>query len=533
MKEFFHGMGENVWLIIRRDRLRLSIWVLALVLLTVIIAFAYTQLVPTEEERMVMAETMSNPAVIAMFGPGYGLDHYNYGAIMAHQMLLFTALLVAIMSILLVARHTRGDEENGRIEMIRSFPVGRLANLSAIILVFAMVNVLIFVLTGLGLFSTGIESIDLQGSMLYGAVLGVTGLFFTVITALFAQLAESSRGTLGVSFAFLGLMYLIRGIGDVGNGVLSWFSPLGWVLRSEVFVSNIWWPVLLTLGGAVAITYFAFYLHSMRDLEAGLIPARPGRKNASVFLQGPLGLAVKLQRTAILGWMFAMFILGVSYGSVLGDLETYLEAMELIQTMLMDVEGFSMTEQFLPMLMSVMSMLGTIPALLMIMKVHGEEIKSRSEHLLARSVSRFRLLGSYLFVSILLGLLVHFLAAFGLWSAGTAVLDEPISFLNILKAMMVYVPAMMTLIGIAVLFLGFLPGKIVLAWIYLGFSFFVVYLGGIMQLPQWLMHLSPFGHIPKYPVEEITVSVMVILLLLSLLLMAGGFWGYKQRDIQG
>ncbi|MDQ7862150.1 hypothetical protein RCO48_17630 [Peribacillus frigoritolerans] len=40
---------------------------------------------------------------------------------MAHQMLLLTAMAVGIMSILLVTRHTRADEEDGRIEMIRFF----------------------------------------------------------------------------------------------------------------------------------------------------------------------------------------------------------------------------------------------------------------------------------------------------------------------------------------------------------------------------------------------------------------------------
>lgn len=79
---------------------------------------------------------MRNPAVTAMFGHGYGLDNYTFGAIMAHQMLLFTALAVAIMSILTVIRHTRGDEDSGRIEMLRSLPVGRLSNLSATLVVF-------------------------------------------------------------------------------------------------------------------------------------------------------------------------------------------------------------------------------------------------------------------------------------------------------------------------------------------------------------------------------------------------------------
>ena len=50
-------------------------------------------------------------------GPGYGLDNYNNGAMMAHFMLLFAAV-ASMMGILLTLPHTREDEEDGRTEMI-------------------------------------------------------------------------------------------------------------------------------------------------------------------------------------------------------------------------------------------------------------------------------------------------------------------------------------------------------------------------------------------------------------------------------
>src|SRR5690625_5655530 len=92
-----------------------------------------TELYTSDVERQALAETMRSPAIAAMVGQGYGLDHYTNGAMMAHQMLLFTGIAVAIMSILFVARHTRADEEDGRIELIRSLPTGRLSNLTATI----------------------------------------------------------------------------------------------------------------------------------------------------------------------------------------------------------------------------------------------------------------------------------------------------------------------------------------------------------------------------------------------------------------
>ncbi len=361
----------------------------------------------------------------------------------------------------------------------------------------------------------------------------VSGFFFAAITALFAQLAESSRGTMGLSFASLGFFYLLRAIGDVGNETLSLISPLGLVIRAEVYVNNYWWPVLLTFGLALIITAIAYYLHSLRDLEAGFIPSRPGRIRASKFLQGPLGLTTRLQRTAILGWFGGMFILGASYGSVLGDLETYLEAMELIQAALPDVEGFSLTEQFLPMLMAVISMVATIPVLLMALKVRTEETKNRMEHLLARAVSRSRIMGSSLILSLIVGFLVLFLGAIGLWSAGAATMDDPLAFGKIMNATLVYFPAIIVMIGFSLLLVGFFPRATVGAWWYLAYSFFVVYMGSLLQIPDFLAKLTPFGYIPQYPVEEIKIINLILLAIVGVILMVGGFWGYNRRDILG
>ncbi|MFO7953153.1 MAG: ABC transporter permease [Bacillota bacterium] len=532
-KKFYRNSGKYVRLLLRRDRFRILIWLLAIVLLTLIVAPAYTELASTEQERITMAETMQNPAVTAMFGPGYGLDDYTYGAMMGHQMLLFTALAVSIMSILLVARQTRADEESGRIEMIRSLPVGRLSSLCSTILVLWGTSISLALLTGLGLYALGIEGIDLHGSLLYGAALGAAGIFFTAVAALFAQLAESSRGTVGLSMAALGLFYLLRAVGDVGNETLSWLSPLGWILRSEVYVNNYWWPIGLTVAASLAVTALAFYLNSIRDLGAGFLPSRPGRKTASRFLQSPLGLAWKLQRNGIIAWMIGMFILGASYGSIMGDLESYLASLEMMREMLPDVEGFTLTEQFIPMLMSVLSSISVIPALLMITKLRAEENKNRKEQLLARAVSRLNLLGSYLSLSIITGALALLLAGTGLWSAAVPVMEDPVSFETIFNAAMVYYPALLVMIGVAVLFMGFKPEALGIAWLYLGYSFFVVYLGQLLDLPEWLSSLTPFGYVPRLPIEEMDYTGISILTVLALGLIVAGFLGYRRRDIQG
>src|SRR5699024_2543412 len=245
----------------------------------------------------------------------------------------------------------------------------------------------------------GIESMDFEGSLLYGAALGAVGILFTAVTAVFVQISESSRGAIGMSFAVLGVAYLIRAVGDVGNETLSWLSPLGWALGAEVYVNNYWWPIVLTSGIALVLVILALYLNAIRDLESGFLPAKPGRNHASPFLQSPFGLTFRIQRTGLIAWAVGMILVGASFGSILGDLESFFEDVDVMQELINPVNGYSLTEQFITMLMSTMAMIGTIPVLMAMLKLIGEEKKNRTEHLLSRAVSRTRLIVSSFFLS--------------------------------------------------------------------------------------------------------------------------------------
>lgn len=532
-KQLFKHTGMLVRFQLRQDRLRILIWILALVLITCSTASAFSNLYKTTEERQAIAQTMLNPAMTAMVGPSEGLDNYTNGAMMAHQMLLFTAIAVAIMSILLVAKHTRSEEEDGQIEMVRALPVGRLSNLSATVLVAIGTNILLALIMGFAMYALKLDSMGLKGSLLYGVALGAIGIFFAAITAIFAQLSANSRGTIGLSFAVLVLAYLIRAIGDVGNGTLSWFSPLGMIIKTEVYVHNYWSPTILVIGLALLLMILAFYLNSIRDLDAGFLPAKPGKIHASNLLQSPIGLALRIQRTGLIAWAIGMFILGASYGSVLGDLESFYKDIDIMDALIKPVEGFSLTEQFIPMLMMIMAMFCTIPSLMVIFKLKGEERKNHTEHLLSRAVSRTKIMGSYFVISLVISLVMLLLTVIGLWSASIGVMENAIPISTILESALVYLPAMWAMISLAVLLVGFLPQSTGFTWLYFVYSFIVVYLGGLLQLPDWMSKLTPFGYIPRIPVEEMNVMSVTTLVVAAIVLSIAGFVTYNRRDIFG
>ncbi|MCL2677551.1 MAG: hypothetical protein FWE85_00680 [Clostridiales bacterium] len=274
--------------VLRRDRLSITIWLVLLVAFSVFLAPGIDAMFPDEEARLTVAQIYDNPIMVSMMGPIYGVgspDNLSAGAIYSGFMLLWVIIAVALMNIFFVVRHTRADEERGRAEVVRSLPVGRLANLNATMISSVIINATLALLTGAGIALTGVEGMGWGGSMLYGVVIGVSGLVFAAITALFCQLSASPSGASAYSGIALGVLYMVRALGDAqDNDVISCLSPLGLATRSQIYVNNYIWPALLLLLLAVAVSAIAYKLNTIRDLGQGFIAAKPGRANAPASL---------------------------------------------------------------------------------------------------------------------------------------------------------------------------------------------------------------------------------------------------------
>ena len=101
------------------------------------------------------------------------------------------------------------------------------------------------------------------------------------------------------------------------------------------------------------------------------------------------------------------------------------------------------------------------------------------------------------------------------------------------SAAMVYLPAMWIMIGLAVLLIGIAPKVTSLIWLYLLYSFVVVYLGGLLKFPEWMRNLSPYGHVPQLPVEDPDFYDVSLLTIIAVVFVVVGFIGYTKRDIEG
>ena len=533
MRGNFDNTGRLVRFFLRRERVTSSLWISILTLFSVSLAPGLGNMFDAGA-RMALVEMVQNPAMIAMLGPSYGIENYTAGAMYSNMMLLWVILAVAVMNIFLVIRHTRGDEEKGRAEVVRSLPTGRLSNLSATMVTAIVVNVALALLTGLGIALCGVESMDFAGSMLYGAVLGVSGLFFAAVAALFSQLSSSSRGTTGLSFLALGVVYMMRAAGDMNSEALSLMSPMGLVQRAQIYVENHWWPVFIVLLEASVVAAIAFALNSIRDMDQGFIHAKPGKREASRLLCSPFGLSWRLSRNTLIAWAISIFVLGASYGSILGDIDNFVANSEFYSMVIGSSPSFTAAQMFVSMVTSIMAMIALVPVLTVALKPRGEEKEGRTEHVLSRVVPRVKYLSGYTILAFAASVLVQCATALGIYAAAVAVLPDPgdLTLGYLLKANLVYLPAMWAMIGVTVLLIGLLPKAANVIWGFFGFSFFATFLARIPDLlPDWLGKLTPLGYVPQLPVDSINYGTLAVLTVIAAALTTAGFVFYRKRDV--
>ncbi|MDR2106277.1 MAG: hypothetical protein LBP24_02590 [Coriobacteriales bacterium] len=535
-----HNAVGLIGFILRRDRLWLVLWTLGCLTLATSFAPLLPEMVGDVQSMEVLRETMRNPAMVAICGIAYG-DAYTWGVMYSQFMLIWSAVLVAAMNILFVVRHTRTDEEEGRLEILGALPVGRGANLLAVLAVAFGFDLVIALASGAGIAAFGIEDMGITGSLLFGAAIGACGLFFAVITALFAQLATTSRVSAGLSFTALGAAYLLRAAGDVGSGagsdagseLLSLISPLGLIERCHLFVDDRAWPLLALLAAVLVPAGAAFALNARRDSGAGLIAPRAGRARASVLLSGALGLAWRLTRGTVLAWVLVVFTLAASYGSIFGDMTSFFESNDLYRLMAGSLEGGTgdLMDPILSMLALIMSAIAAVPAVLVVLRLKGEERRGRLEHLLSCAVPRTRLLAGYVLIAVLLAFVLQMMIALGTWSTAVMVMDDPIALGLMVKIALNYLPAVLFFVGLAALLVGAAPRASVLVWLLLGYSFLMVYVGSLLNLPTWAQEGTPFGVLPRYPVEATEPAVAIALCAGAAALTCIGLFAYRARNI--
>ncbi len=520
------GLGTMLRFALRRERVRIPVYVVVLAALIASTAAQSEQLYPSAASRAdYVATVKGNPGLIAMVGPPYAVT--NVGGDVAWQWGAFGAVVAGLMSMFFVGRHTRGEEQTGRSELVRAGVVSRAAPLTSALVVAVGAQLVMGGAVALVMVSFGTP---VAGSIALGASLAGVGVLFAGIAAVAVQVSQSTAGASGLVGAVLGASYVLRAAGDVGDGTLSWASPIGWAQGMRPYAGERWWPLGLMVVATVALIAGAYALLGRRDDGAGLIAPRPGPPDAAPALARPTGMALRLLRSALIAWAAGLFLGGLSIGLTAQDAESFLGDSQTVNDLFAQAAG-SIVDNYLAISLLSMALIGTGFAIQAILRMRGEETAGRLEPLLATALARPRWAGGY--VAVAAGGTVVILAASGLGAgiADAATTGDLGRVASLVGSSVAIAPAVWVLIGAAVALFGLVPRAAAAAWGVFGACYLIAFLGPLLGLPDWVMDLSPYTHVPLLPAAQFDAVPLLALTAVAAALVALGLVGFRRRNV--
>ncbi|WP_405056176.1 ABC transporter permease [Kribbella sp. NBC_01505] len=521
------GTGGLIRLILRRDRVVLPLWILALAVIPMSFVSTYGELFPTAEARRSYA---NNAGFITLYGE---LSGSSLGEFVTWR-LGFVPLMVGLITLLTVIRHTRVEEETGRSELLGSSVVGRHAGLAAALITTCGAVLLVGVLVALGMHS---QDQPWAGSAALGLEFAGTGWLFAAIGAIAAQLTASAGTARGIAIAALGASFVLRAAGDTSAHTdgplawLTWLSPVGWAQRIHPYGANRWWLGGLVLAATVVLILIAVRLAVRRDVGSGLLPARLGPAEGTI--GSPWGLAWRLHRGLLTAWTSAFLLLGLLFGGVAEGVGDMMRDDPKIQEMFQRMGGAAgLIDSFLVGVMTITGLIASAYAVQATLRLRAEEISGRAEPVLATATSRLQWAASHLVFSLLGPAIALFAsgAAAGL-AYGMAVNDVGTQLPRLIAAALIQLPAVWLLAALTLTIFGLIPRASQAAWAGPTICLLIGLVGAGVKIAPWLTDISPFTHLPHLPGGPTPLAPVVVLLLITAVLAATGLTTLRHRDL--
>ncbi len=519
------GAGLLVRLAARRDRVMVPVWLGVLLLVCLASAAAVPGLYATEAERVKAAEAINaSPGIVALYGPI--LDVHSTGELAMTKMTVLYAVFVAIMMLFVVRRHTRLDEENGQAELIAGTAISGDAPLVAALTFGAGVSVV------LGLLAAAVNTaggLPLVGSLAFGASWAGIGLVSAGLTALACQISPSSRTCAGIAASAIGLLFVLRAVGDTTEAAwLSWLTPFGWGTRLRAYADTRWWVLLLYPALAIALAGAARWLRSHRDLGAGLVAPRPGPATGSPRLADAIALSIRVHTPMLVGWTFGMAVCGLVFGAITPSFDAFDSGG--IQDMLQRIGGAgAFRDTLLGAVISVLAVVVTCFAIAVIGHGGSDEHDGRTEQVLATATSRSRAFLATALVALVAA--TWLLLVTGVALALGVGNDTDHSFGRLVASSLAQAPAVWTVVALAVLGFAFRS-----RWALAGWGLVVLFatlgqIGELLDLPGWVLDLSPYSHAPRMPLADFEVLPAIVLTAITGVVVVAAWQRYRTRDI--
>ena len=424
---------------------------------------------------------------------------------------LSSALILAVLNVVLVAGHTRKEEEAGRLELIRAGATGRFTPLTAMFIKVLAANIVGGLGMALGFMAA---SFPAAGSFVGGMSTALCVSFFAVLTAVFAQIAPGARQTRGLALGAAALLLFIYIIANAIHSYgLQMLTPFGWCAYARPYAGENWLLFLFAVPIIALFIVLGFMLMERRDLNGSYLKEPKARPSAHKGFGSPLALSWRLQRGMLLVWLAAYALMGL----VIASLEPNINKMFVGTAFLPELSSLlgGPGRAFLAILSYILTQVVTAFAISVILRCKEEEALSRAEMVLSAPVSRIRYISGQLLIAYLGSAAA--IALFGLLTG-----DFVSSAARI--------PAVWIVASVAVLFFGIAPrAAAAVGWGLFGILLAVEFLWEMRFVGNNVFKLSPFSWV--YPGRAASLQVTLMMLLIAAVLTGAGLAFYRRRNV--
>ncbi len=525
----------SVWLRLYRHHLRLLrggaiAWISGITLVSVGVVATYEDRYSTPEELALFAEMEGVPAFEAMLGRFVQLTTVE-GATLSRWGMF--SILAAVWGMLAGARLLRRAEERGHLEKLRAGVVSpRGLTLSAVA---ALLTTHAIFAVAIGASHT-LAGMDTATSWALGGAMALLTASFALAGAVASQLVASYKRAVGLVGSLLGILLGLRLLAAASATPewVWWTTPFGWVGFLHP-VDEAWGIVFAALSALVLVLFLAVLALSQRDLAAGWFggatdePARSPRP-----MGGHASLAVRLTAAGARTWGAIIGIVALAFGLLARDFSEAVADLPTMVEMGNQIGWYDIDtpEGIVAFTFGIVALLLAVFAAGQAAAIREEEASWRIEHLLVRPLGRVRWLVTRTVTAVVGVVLLALLAAAAI-AVGAAIVGAPIEVVDALAAAVNVVPVAVLALGIGIAVLGLLPRLtapvtygLVLA------AYLLDFVGGLLELPEWALELSPFRQLAAVPAQSIEVLPLVVMLAVGLAAAGIGTVAFRRRDLQ-
>lgn len=492
----------------------------------------YRRAYPTLADRLGFAHSFASNDALRLFY-GYPYDLLSVGGYCAWRVGGTLAILAAVFGLLAAVRALRAEEDTGRMELVLAGPVGRRTTFAAALGAIAAGIAILWLGELAGFLLGGLPA----GGSAYLALASVSvAPVFVGVGALASQLAPTRRVALELGGAIVALSLLLRVIGDTSRsaGWLRWATPLGWAEQLRPFTGAQPLVLLLPAAASAALLLLAARIAARRDLGTGLLPTRDSAAPRLGLLASPTAHALRSERASLLVWVagtgaFA-FILGMVSTSVSSagiSKATREEIAKLGSGSILTPAGY-LAFVFVFFVLAV-----SLFACAQIGAARQEESEERLETLLALPVGRSRWLGGRLVLAACASLALSLTVGALAW-AGAASQGVHISLPRMLEAGANCLPVALLFLGFAALAYALAPrASAGIAYGLVTVAFLWDLFGALLDVPKWLVELTPFAHVGLVPAQPFRGGAAAIMVAIGLLAALAALGAFRRRDLLG